>query len=649
MAFTPDTLSAVVQSIGGAGIRMFTYQTDDSIETVTSTDYFASGKGRGLRVSDIIFVSPIDAVFEPYTLVIETVDAAGNATATISLADINGVFYAQTRPVIKALRTRLHKAAYLTEAGRSGLFIFRTGDYSAEVAADPDERIYIEADDTDASVGAWVREDGTFYQSGEDTIARPYLNKVREWLHVADFAIAGNGSTDDTEGFQKAVVNAGETNRRLVFPALAAGSSIRLTDTIEMPYACFIEGEGTDFDTFSTGTIHMDGSWFYLDHTGKGFYHETGYGVGQIRPNGGRMKYKGIGTFRNQPAAAGGWEPNDHDWDFWLDWADVELEDVNTLNPTRGIHILKNGRTKLRNIRGQGLGTHIQVSTAYDVTYFQDIYSGPIWSQAAEVLLYQQQNSIGIRSLRNDNMQGNNIFSILVKYGLSIGQIAADAVYPANYPGGTTYLAALNNVGFDGGYTGIYFEADSDGATVMVNNGYSLQYSTHVADAAPNIRMLGSNNRLLLNNFGLFRAGGNALRVEGTGNRASGKNLWLSAWDQRADGWPALQATSGNKITTDKEVEAWDYGSSPIFDGDVVGLEKYDNFNGNTDGSGDTVVTHGLGGTPRNVQISPTGGRVVYLVTAKSATTFTVRWYTDATFATPVASGAVAFDWVARS
>ena len=89
-----------------------------------------------------------------------------------------------------------------------------------------------------------------------------------------------------------------------------------------------------------------------------------------------------------------GWEPNDHDWDFWLDWADVELEDVNTLNPTRGIHILKNGRTKLRNIRGQGLGTHIQVSTAYDVTYFQDIYSGPVSYTHLDVYKRQGQDRL---------------------------------------------------------------------------------------------------------------------------------------------------------------------------------------------------------------------------------------------------------------
>lgn len=102
-------------------------------------------------------------------------------------------------------------------------------------------------------------------------------------------------------------------------------------------------------------------------------------------------------------------------------------------------------------------------------------------------------------------------------------------------------------------------------------------------------------------------------------------------------------------IRTDDEVEAWDYGSAPIFGGNVRGLKKYGSFNGNTDASGNTVVTHGLGGAPRNVSVSPPGGRCVYLITAKTATTLTVRWFTDESFATPVVSGPVAYDWVARS
>ncbi len=49
--------------------------------------------------------------------------------------------------------------AYLSEPGREGKFIFSTGDLSAEVAADPDQAIYIaNTDTTPGASGAWVRQ-----------------------------------------------------------------------------------------------------------------------------------------------------------------------------------------------------------------------------------------------------------------------------------------------------------------------------------------------------------------------------------------------------------------------------------------------------------------------------------------------------------
>jgi hypothetical protein len=48
---------------------------------------------------------------------------------------------------------------YLTEAGREGLFLFKTGDYSAMVAADPEQAVFVApASDPDGSSGAWVRQ-----------------------------------------------------------------------------------------------------------------------------------------------------------------------------------------------------------------------------------------------------------------------------------------------------------------------------------------------------------------------------------------------------------------------------------------------------------------------------------------------------------
>lgn len=62
-----------------------------------------------------------------------------------------------SRSALKALDTTQDTVAYLTEAGRTGTFVWSAGDYSALVTADAQEGVYVEADDIASSAGAWVR------------------------------------------------------------------------------------------------------------------------------------------------------------------------------------------------------------------------------------------------------------------------------------------------------------------------------------------------------------------------------------------------------------------------------------------------------------------------------------------------------------
>lgn len=87
MAFTPSTLSVMVQTIGGVGMRFMSYRSDDPLATLTGTNYFARGTDYGLRPYDLIFVSPVSGTVEPYILVGTAVDSEGNVTATQTIFD----------------------------------------------------------------------------------------------------------------------------------------------------------------------------------------------------------------------------------------------------------------------------------------------------------------------------------------------------------------------------------------------------------------------------------------------------------------------------------------------------------------------------------------------------------------------------------
>jgi len=92
------------------------------------------------------------------------VDSTDITHPVISLgapADVRGYLdtasYVASRTVLKALDTTKDTTAYLTESGREGTFVFRSGDYSALVAADTSEINFIAADDAASTSGAWVR------------------------------------------------------------------------------------------------------------------------------------------------------------------------------------------------------------------------------------------------------------------------------------------------------------------------------------------------------------------------------------------------------------------------------------------------------------------------------------------------------------
>lgn len=86
--------------------------------------------------------------------------AASNSAAAAAASAIAaaGVQPFATRALIKAIDTTTRQYAFLSEAGREGIFVWRTGDYSARITADTAEGMFIKANAIAATSGAWVRE-----------------------------------------------------------------------------------------------------------------------------------------------------------------------------------------------------------------------------------------------------------------------------------------------------------------------------------------------------------------------------------------------------------------------------------------------------------------------------------------------------------
>jgi len=144
-----DTLEAEVQEAHRDVGRAFLAPVGE-----TAGRMLASDPGDFLILNenrDIIGSDPPSGAGNMNTAVYDPASVGANA--------FNGLPVA-SRTLLKALDTAFFSHVVLTEAGREGPFALRSGNYSAQIAADPQEAIFIEADDMPATAGAWVRQSG---------------------------------------------------------------------------------------------------------------------------------------------------------------------------------------------------------------------------------------------------------------------------------------------------------------------------------------------------------------------------------------------------------------------------------------------------------------------------------------------------------
>ncbi|WFU88996.1 tail fiber domain-containing protein [Rhizobium sp. CC1099] len=136
---------------------------------------------------------------------------------------------AATRTALKAVDTDAFQVMYLAEAGRQGSFSWKTGDFSTLIAADPQEGIYIEADDIAATAGAWVRQDGGWL----------FGDMRAEWF----------GFVDSTDGATTAATNQTAIQAALNLRYHLRGGIVRykgfgyFSDFLAIPASCFLEGD----------------------------------------------------------------------------------------------------------------------------------------------------------------------------------------------------------------------------------------------------------------------------------------------------------------------------------------------------------------------------------------------------------------------
>lgn len=125
-----------------------------------------------------------------------------------------------TVTALKALDTTKDTLAFLTASGRAGLFIWRAGDYSAEIAADTQTGIYVKADAIAATSGAWVREQS----NGE--VSPEWFGAVGDGVHLRDGSMT---ASDATLTSASAAFTSSDVGKPILVSGVGASGNVLIT------------------------------------------------------------------------------------------------------------------------------------------------------------------------------------------------------------------------------------------------------------------------------------------------------------------------------------------------------------------------------------------------------------------------------------
>jgi hypothetical protein len=205
--------------------------------------------------------------------------------------------------------------------------------------------------------------------------------------NVRNFAAAGDGVTDDTAAFQRALDAVSHAGGGTVY---APPGKYLFKGTLNVPdgvtlrgsYACVPSHVGLR----NQGAIKPgDDGTALLATAGKGS--EDGTPFLTLNTN---SSVAGLTIY--YPEQVTDAAPLPYPWTVVMRGKNPAIFDVELLNPYQGIDASKNERHNIRNITGQPIRRGIFVDAIYDIGRIENVHFNPWWSSHSAVYEWQMQN-----------------------------------------------------------------------------------------------------------------------------------------------------------------------------------------------------------------------------------------------------------------
>jgi len=345
---------------------------------------------------------------------------------------------------------------------------------------------------------------------------------------VRDFGAKGDGKTDDTAAFQRALDAAGEAGGGVVY---AVRGNYFFAGHLNVPRAVTLKGIWESVPSHpglrnqETAKPTDDGTTFLVtENEGK----EDGAPFITLNDN---STLKGVVVYYPQQKTDEA--PKAYPWAVAMRGKNPAVLDVELLNPYNGIDASHNERHLIRDVHGQPLRRGIFVDAIYDIGRIENVHFNPWWSVKPRLFDWQMAHGEAFIFARSDWQYVLNTFCFGYQTGYKFIK-SKTGVCNGNFLG----------IGADDCTTAVEVE-DSAAFALLISNGEFTSF--HGADPTMVRVEAGNSGTVRFVNCAFWGPCNQIAKIAGTGTVGFSDCTFVQ-WDRDKEGRYAIQAEGGSVL-----------------------------------------------------------------------------------------------------
>ena len=360
--------------------------------------------------------------------------------------------------------------------------------------------------------------------------------RAQDNYSVRDFGALGDGKTDDTVAFQKALDTAGKAGGGIVY---APRGNYLFAGQLNVPSAVTLKGMWESVPAHNgirdAGLPKPtdDGTTFLI--TGNAGTEE---GAAFITLNH-NSTLKGVVLY--YPDQNPEEEPEPYPWAIAMRGKNPAVLAVELLNPYNGIDATRNERHLIRDVHGQPLRRGILVDAIYDIGRIENVHFNPWWSLKPKLLAWQQEHGEAFIFGRSDWQYVFNTFCFGYNIGYKFIQTPA-GVCNGNFLG----------IGADDCFSAVVVEQSAPYG-LLISNGEFVSF--HGPD--PTMVRVGTNHTgsVRFVNSAFWGPCNQIAKIAGKGTVGFSDCTFVQ-WDRNKEGRHALEVEGGSVLVRGCEFRA---------------------------------------------------------------------------------------------